>query len=183
MRHPLESIPQSKRKPVFWSLFTATVIWMLLMQLVGLPLVNSAAPSGIVSYELAGSLAGARTILNSWDVQARMYAAFGLGIDYVFMLLYSTTIALGCLWSGQVLRGRGWPLSGLATGIAWGQWAAAIFDALENLALIVILFGNLVSPWPEVARWCALLKFTLIFLGLVYAFFGLIAYVVNFKHT
>ena len=183
MHNPLDSIPQSKRKPVFWILFAATLAWMLLMQLVGMPLITSAAPSGIVTYELVGSLSGAQTILNTWDVQARLHAAFSLGIDYVFMLLYSTTIALGCLWSGQVLQKRGWPLGELATGIAWGQWAAAIFDALENIALIAILFGSLVSPWPEIARWCALLKFALIFIGLVYAFLGLIAYIMSFRQT
>jgi hypothetical protein len=175
MSHPLQSIPQEKRKVVFWSLFSATLAWMIIMQLVGAPLTTPAAPSGIVSFELAGNATQAKAILDSWDAKAQVYAAFGLGMDYVFMLLYSTTIALACIWAGEILRSVGWPLSKLGAGLAWGQWAAALFDAVENIALAVILLRGLASPWPELARWCALFKFALIFLGLVYAFFGLVA--------
>jgi hypothetical protein len=183
MTHPLQSIPQEKRKAVFWSLLSATLIWMVIMQLVNAPLITADAPQGIISFELAGSFGKAKWILASWGVRAQMYAAFGLGIDYVFMLLYSTTIALGCIWSGEVLRSVGWPLSKLGVGLAWGQWAAAALDAVENIALAVILVGGLAHHWPELACWCALIKFALIFIGLVYAFFGLVARLSHRSHV
>lgn len=178
MQHPLESIPHSKRKPLFWSLFAATLAWMAIMQITSLPLITDAAPQGIISFELAGSFGAVKWMLVSWDAQAKMFAALGLGLDYVFMLLYSTTIALACLWAGETLRLAGWPLARIGPGLAWGQWAAAALDAIENFALIMVLFGGLTfSRWPELARACALLKFGLIFAGLVYAFFGLAAYI------
>jgi hypothetical protein len=46
---------------------------------------------------------------------------------------------------------------------------AALLDATENAALIVMLWGTLVEPLPSIARWCATGKFTLIAVGLVYA--------------
>jgi hypothetical protein len=127
-------------------------------------------------------------ILASWDQRAQLSAAFSLGLDYVFMLAYSTTIGLACIWTADVLRRRSWPLAWVGAPLAWvgaplawvgaplawGQWLAAAFDATENIALVVILFGTVQAPWPEVARWCAIFKFSLIFLGLVYAFFGLV---------
>lgn len=178
MHHPLESIPHSKRKPIFWSLFALTLAMMAILQVVNIPLITPAAPQGIISFELAGSYGTVKWMLASWDASAQKYLAFSLGLDYVFMLLYSTTIALACLWAGEALRANGWPLSRLGVGLAWGQWAAAGLDAVENIALAVILFGSLSfnHHWPELARLCALLKFGLIFLGLVYAFFGLAAY-------
>lgn len=173
MRHPLDSLTPGKRKLVFWSLFVLTLVIMVLLNLVGAPLITASAPYGIVSYELAGSLSRAEAILASWDPEARAHAAFSLGFDYLFLLAYSTTIALACLWSAGVLKARGWSLAALGAPLAWGQWLAALLDALENLALTVILFNAPASPWPEIARWSAILKFTLVFAGMVYAFLGL----------
>ncbi len=176
MHHPLQSIPPSRRKALFWGMLVATLLWMALMQVVSAPLITPDAPQGIVSFELAGSLGKAKWILASWDAHARLYAAFGLGIDYIFMLLYSTTIGLACLWAGDVLHAMRWPLSGLGVGLAWGQWLAAALDALENVALAILLLQGLAHGWPELARLCAVLKFALIISGLVYAFGGLAAY-------
>ena len=77
-----------------------------------------------------------------------------------------------CDGLGRALTSRGWPLAGEGAALAWGQWLAAWFDAVENIALIAMLFGAVVSPWPQVAYWCAVIKFALVFLGLVYAFYG-----------
>jgi len=78
-----------------------------------------------------------------------------------------------------VIRSRSWPLASLGVVLAWGQWLAAILDAVENLGLTLILFASVVSPWPEIARWCATLKFALILLGLVYALYGLAVAIVS----
>lgn len=175
MRHPLQAIPHEKRKIVFWGLFTATVIWMIVMQAVGAPLINPTAPVGIVTWELAGNADRAREIIASWDYRAQSFAALGLGLDYVFMLLYSTTVGLACIWAGENLHKRRWPLENFGVGLAWGQWAAAILDGLENIGLILVLLGSAAAPWPELARFCALGKFALLFAGLGYAFYGLAA--------
>ena len=176
MHHPFEKISSSQRKRLFWGLLVVTLVVMILLNIVGGPLITPAAPYGIVSFELAGNVTEASEILDSWDSNARLHAAFSLGFDYVWMLFYSTTIGLGCIWAAEVLRQRRWPLAKLGVPLAWGQWLAAIFDAIENIALALILFGSLAIPWPQVARWCAIFKFALIFFGMVYAFLGLVAY-------
>lgn len=175
MNHPLQSI-HTNRKRTFFLLLAATLLVMLIMNFVGTPLTTEAAPLGIISFELAGSVDEAQQIVDSWDQNAQLYAAFSLGFDYLFMVLYSTTIALACLWAGETLLGSGWPLSGLGVPLAWGLWLAALLDAVENLGLTRVLLVSNTSPWPEIAMWCAVVKFALIFLGLVYAFFGLVAY-------
>lgn len=173
MRHPLDSLPPKKHKLYFWLLLVVTLVIMTLLNLVGEPLITGSAPYGIVSYELAGSPSRAEAVLTSWDPGVRAHAAFSLGFDYLFLLAYSTTIALACLWAAGVLKARAWPLAALGAPLAWGQWLAALLDALENLALTVVLFTAPASPWPEVARWSAILKFSLVFAGMVYAFLGL----------
>jgi hypothetical protein len=101
------------------------------------------------------------------------YAAFLQGLDFLFLAVYSTTLSLGCLWARRVIVERGWPLAFLGVPLAWGQWLAAACDAIENVALAALLFGGPASPWPQAAWACAAVKFALIFLGLVYVFYGL----------
>jgi len=174
MNHPLMAIPQVSRKRLFWALFIFTIVVMYCMNLVGEPLNTSEAPYGIVSYELAGTVDQAQVILDSWDQNARLHAAFSLGFDYLFMALYSTTIALACIWGAQLLPTRGWPGARIGFLLAWGLWLAAILDGIENVALSLELFGGPVAPWPQVAQTTAIVKFSLIFLGLSFSFVALI---------
>jgi len=174
MKHPLMSAPFGNNKSIFWALFLFTLAVMFCMNLVGKPLMTTAAPYGIISYELAGSVEKAQLIIDSWDQDARQYAAFSLGFDYLFMVLYSTTIALACLWGGQVLQARNMPSIFMGILLAWGLWLAAILDGIENIALSLSLFNTPAAPWPQVAQITAMLKFLLIFLGLIFTFFALI---------
>jgi hypothetical protein len=67
--------------------------------------------------------------------------------------------------------------------LAWGQWLAALFDALENAALLTLLLGNIQSPYPQAARIFAAMKFTLIAFGLIYVVLGTLVKVVNRAKT
>jgi hypothetical protein len=180
MYHPFLSLSLHQRQALFWLTLAATVVITVVMNIIGGPLVTPQAPSGIVSFELAGSPTQAQAILDSWDEQAKLYAAFGLGFDYLYMVAYSAAIGLVCLLAAVAIKDHGWPLAVLGAPLAWGMWLAALFDAVENLALTLILLTNAAnSLWPAVARMCALFKFGLLFLGLVYAFYGLLAGLVN----
>jgi hypothetical protein len=178
MRHPLDQIPPARRQPVFLALLAVNLAIFWVFRVTGASLTTPAAPSGIVAFELAGSPARAEEILASWDALTRQAAAFGLGLDYVFMATYSTAIGIACLWADGRLRAARWPLSGLGGWLAWGQFLAAGLDAVENAALYTLLMGPVRSPWPEVAAVCASGKFALIFFGLVYAFYGLAVHLV-----
>jgi len=170
--------PALRRKLFGWSLIALLLVYALI-GLVSLPLANPTAPSGIVSFELAGTPERAAEIIASWDARAQRYAAFGLGFDYLFMLTYAAALFLACLTAGQVLRERGWPLSRWAGGLAGAAWVAAGLDAIENLGLALVLLESAGAPWPQIARLCALGKFALLFIGLVYAFFGLAIYLLS----
>lgn len=174
MRHPFQTIPASDERGVFIGLTLATIVLMIVMNAVGAPLKNETAPSGIISYELAGSMQKAQAIIASWDEVARLHAAFSLGLDFLFLVVYSSAIGLGCLLAGKALSRRKWPLVALSVPLAWGLWLAAFADAVENTALTLILFGNPLGWLAPLARWSAIIKFALIFAGLVYAFLGLV---------
>lgn len=177
MVSPYLLVPRSSRPRVFWALAAAAVLLMVVLNAAGANLVNDRAPYGIVSFELAGSSEKAGAILTSWNEAARISAAFNLGLDYLFMLAYAAAIGLGSFLAGEVLARRGWPLARLGPWLGWGLILAAVCDAIENRALWLVLNS---SPGPgmldysaaSLARSCALIKFGLIFFGLVYLFYG-----------
>ncbi len=127
------------------------------------------APNGIVLFELARTPEHASEILASWSPLAKLYAAFGLGLDYLFMPSYAVTIALGVLLA--LKRHTGW-FASLGKWVGWGSLAAALFDATENFALWKLMAHGVNSTWPQVAFWCASFKFELILIGIGFALLG-----------
>lgn len=172
MRHPFEAVPRGQRAKVFLPLLGLTLALTAALGWVDIPLRTASSPNGIVSFEVAGDVATAGRMLAAWDERARIHAGFSLGLDFLYLVVYSTTLAFACVWAGTVFRGRGSRLAELAAPLAWAQWLAALSDASENTALLLILRGAVVEPWPAIARWCATTKFAFIIAGLFYALAG-----------
>jgi hypothetical protein len=139
---------------------------MLVMSAVDEELRSAAAPLGIVDFELARTLPRAQAILASWGPEARVAAAFGLGLDYLFLLAYASAIALACARLAARLRAPGPVRLGLA--LAWLQPAAAALDALENFGLARLLWGDAREGWAALAFACAVPKFAIVGAGLLY---------------
>lgn len=169
MPHPLTRIPARYRPPLFAFFLVLTLIVMVALNILGAPLQTAAAPAGIISYEFSGDTEGANAILNSWDNPTKQYAALNLGLDYLFMPAYATAIALAVIWVGQAIGGR---IHAFAIWLAWGQWLAALLDATENIALLKMLLDTTAAPWPQLAYWCAAVKFVLVLLGLLFVLIG-----------
>ena len=166
MTHPLVALAPEKRVRWFVPLLIATLLLTFLFRFIG-----PSQPT-IVDFELAGSVPKAQAIIDAWSETDRIRAGFSLGIDYLYMPVYSMTIALACVLAAFVLKSKTWRSIGLL--LAWGLWAAAIFDATENVALFTELLGNNVAPYPQIAQLCATIKFGLILAGLLYAAVGLV---------
>jgi len=181
MQHPLYFLSTRDRKRLFFSFLAGTLILFAVFQVLDAPLRTPAAPNGIVSFELAGTPEKAFQILASWEPDdqsghplivepsGKLFAAFGLGIDYLFMPVYATALALGILLAAG--RRDGW-FATFGPWLGWGAYVAALFDAVENLALWKVLLGDVFSAWPAVAFVCATLKFSLLAFGLVFALVG-----------
>ena len=168
MKHPLDFVSDSFRKRLFFIFLFLTILLFAVFRVLDQPLRTSAAPNGIVSFELARTPEKAIQLLMSWesDPKAYEFAAFGLGIDYLFMPLYSLALAFGTLLASG--RHGGW-IKSLGAVAGWGAFAAALFDAVENYALFQVLLGAYRSSYPALAAFCATLKFGLLIFGLVYA--------------
>lgn len=161
MTHPFQAISAENYGLIFLPLFALTLLLTIIF--LAIPL----RPS-IIKFELAGNLSNVRKILRDWDEVGRLKAGFGLGLDFLYLVTYSTTIGLACVWAASLLQSYRLPLASVGILLAWGQWLAAVLDILENIALVTMLFGFVRNPLPQVAKWCAIPKFGLILLGLLY---------------
>jgi hypothetical protein len=172
-RHPFDWLSPAAQRRAAAVLFALTVLVAVALQAIGGPLANEAAPLGIVDFEFAGEVAAAARILESWGEAGRARAGLSLGLDYLFLVLYSSALALACAGMARRLSGH-WGAAAAAGGLlAWGQLAAGLLDAVENFALIQLLLGSDGAAWPPLAWWCAAAKFSLVAAGLAYLLAGL----------
>lgn len=167
-RHPFEWLSLKAQKQVFVVLLMITLAVMGALRFLDGPLKTEAAPAGIVSFELAGSPAAAKNILASWEPKGTVYAGLSLGLDFLFLFSYAGVIGLGCILVARGLFQRMKTFSLLGAPLAWGQLCAALLDAAENVSLIQILLGAEGEIWPALAFWCAIPKFLLVAIGLIY---------------
>jgi hypothetical protein len=129
------------------------------------------APLGIVSLEFAFAPQQARAIVEGWSKANALEGAIKLQwVDFLYMAAYSTALSLACIWSTKLLPSfdARWLRAGIV--LAWGQWVAAVFDAIENLCLFPFLYGTAKDgvQLALVAALSAGLKFGLIGLGIIY---------------
>lgn len=178
MRHPLEFVTHGARKRLFLTFLLLTLSLFAVFRVLDQPLRTPAAPNGIVSFELAGTPEKAFQIMVSWEaveqpdilrIRGYLFAAFGLGIDYLFMPVYALALGFGTLLAAG--RHAGW-LRSLGTAAGYGAFAAALFDAVENYALFQVLLGAFDSSYPMLAAVCAAVKFGLLAFGLLVAIVG-----------
>ena len=168
---PFTWINEQAKVCVFIALLLFTLALTVGLSIQGRRLRTPAAPQGIISFELAGTRAAADRIVDSWSPpqgDVRGDAFLSLGVDYLYLFLYPLTISLACHLSARRdarFARRTWIVGAI---LSWVVLAATPLDATENYALIKVLKSSSGAFWPALAKWCAILKFGLIFIGAGY---------------
>jgi hypothetical protein len=169
--HPLERWFGASLSPIFRLSLALTLAEMVVLGRLDSALKSDVAPLGIISFELAGARAPA--VLASFSEAARRDALLLQGLDYLYLLLYSTAIGSAALLLGRRLS-TAWPrLAAFARPVAWMLTAAAVFDAIENVPLILMLRSGSADPsGASISQLSAIAKFALVAIGLVYLLAG-----------
>jgi hypothetical protein len=117
----------------------------------------------MIALEMNGGAAS--RMFKSWDETTRESLRKAVLWDYLFIFIYPAAIATACFIAARFLDRSG--IISLKYGliIMCLQLVAAAFDAIENYALLKVLDGATSNPWPQMARWCALTKFSFILVG------------------
>ncbi|PIE31467.1 hypothetical protein CSA56_18250 [candidate division KSB3 bacterium] len=173
LQHPFTRLPPSEQKKVSLILILCSIAVMAVLTVLGEPLHTQNAPLGIVSFELAKTPVKARQMIAEWGATGQIIAAFHLGLDYLFLLLYSSALALGCalIVDKTAQRRSLYDVAGIV--LSWSQFGAAGLDSIENAALMNLLSGAQWSGWPGLAWCCACVKFLIVCAGLCYIVAGI----------
>ena len=151
-----------------------TIIIFISLRYFGNPLITNHAPSGIISFELAKDYDQSIAIISSWDLNAKVNAGLSLGIDFLFLVVYSIFFSTACYLVAQKYINKINLLYRIGLLIAKLQFVAALFDAIENIALIKLLLGSNNSIYPTIAYYFASIKFIIIAIGIIYIIIGLL---------
>jgi hypothetical protein len=156
----------------FAGLLIASTAVSVLLAVVGFPLTVPAAPGGIVAFEFAGSAAEVQRIMAAWGLAGVVAAWTQTWLDFLYLATYGPCLSLASGLAIGPWERRGIGFGRLGAALSWGALAAAAFDAVENVALLVQLNGG-ASDAAAGAAWAAAgVKFALILAALAYALLG-----------
>jgi hypothetical protein len=123
----------------------------------------------IVRFEFAGTPENVSNILNEWSQKDWIpLAKHSIYLDFIFIFLYTASLALGCLTIPA--------LTGKINLMNWGMRLyrfslyAGLADFLENLCLLEILYGEERTFFSGAAWLLALIKFVIIGFVLLFLF-------------
>lgn len=159
------SLEKQKRNLIF--LFIFMIIMVAIMRFFDSELKNNIAPSGIVSFELAKEVSQSEMILNSWNDTAKSFANLSMKFDFIFLIIYGLFLGLLVHRLNESVWKQG-SIYQLGILICWSIFLAAIFDVIENLALMKLLKGDLQQIWSTIAYYFAWMKFALLALGILF---------------
>ncbi len=161
------------RKQALIVLGAATVAFTVILELVDPSRQVAGAPS-ILDFEFAASHTRAAQIMSEWGSKGRSAAHLSLLLDYGYMLSYGLFFALAGFAVRDTARARGWRrLAAVGVVVPFFALAAALFDASENVALLLTLAGEGGSFAPPFAAVCSAVKFTLVGIAILYVLCGL----------
>jgi hypothetical protein len=160
------------RKQWLVVLGAAVAAFNIVMYLID-PSMQSKGPE-IIAFEFAGSKTHTSEIMAEWGTDGRSAARLSLWIDYGYMISYGAFFTLAGLATSDLARQRNWRrLAAAGTIVPFFAATAAIFDASENIALLLTLSGHGGTFAPVFATVCSSIKFTLIAIAIGYVLLGL----------
>jgi hypothetical protein len=122
----------------------------------------------------------ASKILEKWSDADKRAVRLSLVLDFVFIVIYVTCIAVACMLAADALVAAPWPGGGMGAIFVRAIIIAGLLDAIENVAQLFMLAGYKAQPWPALASVCASLKFCLVGVTVIYALYGGAAFVCHY---
>lgn len=119
----------------------------------------------------------ASQILENWSDADKRGVRLDLALDFVFIVIYVTGIAVACMLAADALVAVAWPGGGIGAIFVRAIIIAGLLDAIENGAQLLMLAGHETQPWPALASICASIKFFLVGMACLYALYGGAAFV------
>jgi hypothetical protein len=130
---------------------------------------------GIIGFEFAGSEDRAAEILADWGDDGTDAAKASLWLDFAYIVAYGTFLVLAAWATRDLAKARGWRrMTAFGTAVIPFASAAAAFDAIEDVGLLLAVDRHGGDLATRLAQVCATLKFALLALTIAYLLAGLV---------
>lgn len=154
----------------------ATVLFYVALAVIDFALQDTGGPS-IVALEFAGNLQRVEEISGEWGSHGLYLARLSLWIDFGFMVAYGVFLTLAALAIRGFARERRLErLAAVGVVAPYFAVAAALLDVAENVVWLFLLGGHGGDLAAGFATACASLKFLCLGVTIVYAIWGLVAW-------
>ena len=153
----------SRLRQLFWFFFLLTIAYMIWVRNYLAPL----SSDEIVQFEIAKTTHRAQAIIDNWKLTGKYDAGVkSTYFAYIFMVLYTLAIALGCRFFSACTHNEIMTKGG--KGFAWLIILATICDLIENIALSHTLHGP-ISQWNVTLAYnLARIKFSIVIVCLLF---------------
>lgn len=112
-------------------------------------------------------------LLGSSGVDAAQMAHY---VDFAYLVTYALAFSAACVVLAARAADRGKArLAAIGRRVAWLAVIAAALDAVEDVALLLVLDGRTEQPWPAIAFGCSAVKFALLAVVFVYLIVAVLA--------
>jgi len=149
---------------------------MYVMMMTGKTLKTEITPLGILDLEFTHYGVRAEKILIAWSAQGDTGSIINDAkrntyLDFIFLLFYSSFLFCSCKL--MVKKGVA-TYKKIANLFAYASLAAGFLDILENIGMLKILNGSVSGSITFFTTACAILKWTLVILVILFLLIGLI---------
>jgi hypothetical protein len=163
------------RRRWLWTTGIASGVLLAVLALLDRELQSTGGP-GIIPFEVAGSTDRAREILSQWGEDGQDAARLSVWLDFPYLVAYAAFFSLAIFAVRDAARRRGWDRFARPGGwMALLPIAAAAFDVVEDVNLLLVLDGHADSAAPGIAFGFAIAKFVCLALAELYLLAGLAA--------
>ena len=144
--------------------FTLFVFMLIIMRWQGATLISELTPKGILDLEFARTTSNLLEIQKVWkesDLKSNIY------LDNLFIITYCWFLVVACLFIKYKLRWKK-----VAKIFIIATITAGVLDICENMLMLSAWYNSSTSSLLEAAYICALIKFLLIGLVLLFIIVG-----------
>jgi hypothetical protein len=163
----------SRRRAIILLSVTTVALGILLTAID--PSTKADGNPNIVDLEFAWDEERVDEIRTDWGNEGEDAARLSLWVDFAYLLSYGSLLVLASAATRDLAASRGWRRVAAFGAIAIPAAAAgAIFDAVEDVWLLIALGGNGGDLAPALAAIAAGLKFALVAVAILYVLAGLV---------
>jgi len=170
-----------KNKAVILITLIAFILALLISQFIMAPIeaeLKGSTGYGVIEFEFAWTSEQINTIFKAWGSEGKKKEAFVTYVDFLFIPCYSLFMAGCILLVTRKLEGK---LQEIGLYMTILPFVAGIFDVIENISLLLMLTYDafIWSLSPFIASLCATIKFSLIFIAIIFFIAALIIVIIK----